>query len=37
MQIFASAFYRLNYVVQLIQSKKIMDGLDHTELAVPRS
>ena len=31
-----SAFY-LNYVIQIIQSKKIMDGLDHTVLAVPSS
>ena len=32
-----STFYRLNYVIQLIQSKKNTDGLHHTVLAVPRS
>ena len=29
--------YHLNYVIQLIQSKKNMDGLHNTVLAVPRS
>ena len=30
-------FSFFNYVIQLIQSKKNMDGLHHTVLAVPRS
>ena len=32
-----NCFHPLNYVIQLIQSKKNMVGLHHTVLAVPRS